>query len=119
MNTETKVTREHRKLTQAELIAMATGRFGEDWKKWAFQCPNCGDVASFADFEAVGADAAACGQHCIGRHYGALSTKGKAERGCDWAAYGLLCGPWEVVVPADETGPERSVWSFPLAQVSA
>jgi hypothetical protein len=121
MSTESKASSKHRKLTQAELIAMATGRFGEDWKKWAFRCPNCGDVASFADFEKVGADAAGCGQHCIGRHMGALDkTKlAKAQRGCDWTAYGLLRGPWEVVVPADENGPERSIWSFPLAEVQS
>lgn len=108
----------YRKLTQAELIAMATGRFGQDWKSWAFRCPGCGDVASFAEFEALGADSALCGQHCIGRHMGAMDKNPKTERGCDRAAYGLIAGPWEVVVPADENGPERSMWAFPLAEVA-
>lgn len=111
----------HRKLTQAELMAEATERFGDDWLAWAFQCPICGDVASFADFKAAGAKAAVCGQECIGRTLGALS-KGNGEytgRGCDWAAYGLFHGPWEVVLPADDKNPERSVWSFALAPATA
>lgn len=110
-----------RKLTQAELVELATERFGGDWLTWAFKCPNCEDVASFQDFKDAGADAALCGQECIGRHLGALTNRGNANyqgRGCDWAAYGLFRGPWEVVVPADGDRPERSVWSFPLAEVT-
>lgn len=112
---------EYRKLTQAELVAEAEERFGKDWLDWAFTCPSCGDVATFRDFKQTGAGAALCGQHCIGRHLGALNkhsnrpNRKKDRRGCDWTAYGLIRGPWEVVVPADEHGPERSIWSFPLA----
>lgn len=115
MSTETK----HRKLTQAELIAEATERFGPDHLAWAFQCPACGDVASFGDFKQAGADPGRCGQECIGRQLGATKKPPTNERGCDWAAYGLLRGPWEIVVPADEHGPERSVWGFPLAEAGA
>lgn len=106
----------HRKLTQAELMAEAKERFGDDWLTWAFECPRCGDIASFADFKAAGAQASACGQECLGRTLGALTKNGKYEgRGCNWAAYGLFHGPWEVVLPADDKHPERTVWSFPLA----
>lgn len=104
-----------RKLTQAELMAEAKERFGDDWMKWAFCCPRCGDVASFGDFKEAGAEAHLAGQECIGRTLGALGNGEYEGRGCDWCAYGLLRGPWEVVVPADEEKAERSIWSFPLA----
>lgn len=120
MSTEAKASSEYRKLTQADLMALATERFGEDWLKWAFECPRCGDVATFQDFKDAGAGAALCGQECLGRSLGALDKpKPTNKRGCDWVAYGLIRGPWEVVVPADEHRPERSVWSFPLAAVSS
>jgi hypothetical protein len=71
-------------------------------------------VASIADFIDVGHPDRA-GQECIGRHLGALSPtsdqgRSRAERGCDWAAYGLICGPWTVVMPDG-----HEVHSFPLA----
>ncbi|MFB4273068.1 VVA0879 family protein [Nonomuraea sp. GTA35] len=122
---------EHRKLTLAEFRVEAAERFGDDTRNWAFTCPNCGDVATGQDF----ADALAkhprpsassardvrfhdiLGQECIGRTLGALygtanddQGQGRAERGCDWAAYGLIRGPWEVV---SDVGPV--IWSFPLA----
>lgn len=119
---------DHRKLTQAELIAEATERFGADPLKWAFQCPTCGDIATGADFsEALaekprkhrtGADVIASdvvGQECIGRTLGALE-KGRGKytgRGCDWAAYGLFGGPWTVVLPDG-----RTMHAFPLAPAS-
>jgi hypothetical protein len=124
----------HRILTQAALIAEAKERFGEDPMTWAFKCPNCGDVATGLDFTAAlnnhprkgpdGNDVQVhhiLGQECIGRTLGALSGsptgdqgRSRAERGCDWAAYGLISGPWEIVLP--EGG---SVWSFPLADTPA
>lgn len=105
-----------RKITQAELIAEATERFGDDPKTWAFKCPSCGDTATAADFIAAGTSANFVGQECVGRHLGALAKSGKyTGRGCDWAAYGLFRGPWEVVMPAGDGKPERSIWSFPLA----
>lgn len=62
------------------------------------------------------------GQHCIGRDVGVLRKdrdKPYSGRGCDWAAYGLFRGPWEIVMPADGDKPQRSVWSFPLAEVTS
>lgn len=123
---------DHRKLTQAELLAEARQRFGDNPLDWAFQCPSCGDVATGNDFSEALAKhprtergqqvmtSDVIGQECIGRTLGALkgeattdSGRSKAERGCDWAAYGFLCGPWEIVLPDG-----RSVWSFPLADSS-
>ena len=116
----------YRKLTQDELTEEARERFGPDPMQWAFQCPRCGDVATLQDFKDAGASPNMAGQECIGRVLGGLTrradgTKGgkkRGERGCDWAAYGLFRGPWEVVVPAEGDRPERSVWGFPLAEAT-
>lgn len=110
----------YRKLTQAELVAEATERFGPDIERWAFECPSCGDVASARDFRDASADPNRLGQECVGRHLGALTElatldhgRSIASRGCDWAAYGLFRGPWEI-----ETADGKTMWSFPLAEVS-
>lgn len=113
---------DHRKLTQAELVAEARDRFGDDALKWAFECPSCKDVATGEDFRnalkehpRTGRDgeplpaSALLGQECIGRTLGALE-EGYTGRGCNWAAYGLFPGPWEIVLPDG-----RSVHGFPLA----
>ncbi|MDT0306837.1 VVA0879 family protein [Streptomyces sp. DSM 44917] len=111
----------HRRLTQAELVALCRERFGDDPMLWAFRCPSCGDVATGQDMKdalaahpRTGRDgqpvtaSGILGQECIGRTLGALSTG--TRRGCDWAAYGLLPGPWEIVLPDG-----RSAYSFPVA----
>ncbi|MGW6502930.1 VVA0879 family protein [Nonomuraea angiospora] len=124
----------HRKLTQDELLAEAAQRFGKAPLTWAFTCPNCGDTATGADFDAALNNHPRThpngnhvryweilGQECIGRHLGALdgpptqdSGRARAERGCDWAAYGLIRGPWEILLPDGE-----SIWCFPLADAPA
>jgi hypothetical protein len=105
--------------TQAELVAEARARFGDDTKTWAFECPTCGDVATAQDFIDADADPQRVGQECIGRSLGALtrSKRGKdaAGRGCDWTAYGLVRGPWIIVLPAEDGAPEREVGGFALA----
>lgn len=115
---------QHRKLTQAELITEATERFGTDPLNWAFQCPSCGDIANGQDFSDALAEhprtnlrtdkpviaSDIVGQECIGRTLGALSRKAYTGRGCDWAAYGLFAGPWEIELPNG-----RTAHSFRLA----
>jgi hypothetical protein len=104
----------YRKLTQAELGEEAARRFGPNPLDWAFQCPRCGDIATPRDFPEGKREAV--GQDCIGRHRGALKGertddgRGQADRGCDWCSYGLIRGPWEIVMPDG-----RSAWGFPLA----
>ncbi|WP_329214940.1 hypothetical protein OG352_05580 [Streptomyces sp. NBC_01485] len=114
---------DHRKLTQAELVNEARERFGDDPMAWGFQCPSCKDIATGQDFHealekhprthartnesVIASDL--LGQECIGRTLGALA-KSYTGRGCTWAAYGLLPGPWEIVLPDG-----RSVHGFPLA----
>ncbi|WP_326646091.1 hypothetical protein OG884_15680 [Streptosporangium sp. NBC_01755] len=113
---------DHRKLTQAELLAELRERFGDDWTSWAFQCPHCSDIATGLDFSVAlnnyprkGHDgqevtaSAVLGQECIGR----TLSKGE-ERGCDWAAYGLFRGPWELTLPDGQ-----SMWCFPIAPAPA
>ena len=109
----------YRKLTQAELLAESEARFGDDPLNWAFQCPNCGDIATARDFPEGSRER--IGQECVGRHRGALrgpagrnDGRGEADRGCDWCAYGLIGGPWSVVMPDG-----REVGSFPLAPAAA
>lgn len=118
-------TSDHRKLTQAELLAEARERFGDDPLKWAFVCPSCGDVANGADFSKAlaerprknrsGEDVIASdvvGQECIGRTLGALETSDDkyTGHGCTWTAYGLFRGPWEIALPSG-----RTAYGFPLA----
>lgn len=122
---ETKTRFPYRKLTQDELLTEAKARFGDDVMAFAFTCPHCGDTASIQDFKDAGADPGHAGQECIGRSLGALQSpagkwgKNVNGRGCDWVAYGLFHGPWEIVMPAEGDNPERSVWSFPLAEAVA
>lgn len=100
-----------RTLTIDELWAEARAAFGEDPLNWAFVCPGCKDVATGADFRKALEDRPRqlpngnlaqhsdfLSQECIGRTLGALS-KGYNGRGCTWAAYGLLPGPWQVTFP--------------------
>jgi hypothetical protein len=63
----------------------------------------------------------------IGRSLGALRGRvrhaktgvqiGEAARGCDWCAYGLISGPWTVVIPGDDR--DHQVPSFALADTPA
>jgi hypothetical protein len=103
------------RLTVDELLAEAKLRFGDDPMKFAFQCPTCKDVATLSEWQAIG-DQARAGQDCIGRASASeRAAAGINRKGCDWAAYGLFRGPWEIVLPADGDKPERSIAGFPLA----
>jgi hypothetical protein len=107
---------EARDLTHAEFLAEAKERFGEDPLDIAFQCPSCGDVATIRDFPEDRRGRA--GQECIGRSLGALEAHDThstySGRGCTWAAYGLICGPWAV-----DMGNGKTMHAFPFAVVSA
>lgn len=105
----------HVRVTQDELVVEATLRFGADPMLFAFQCPTCDDVATIGEWKELG-DPGRAGQECIGRKLGALKKpKATNKRGCDWAAYGLFRGPWEIVIAPEGDQPERSIWGFPLA----
>lgn len=79
-------------------------RFGPDPMRWAFVCPNCGDVATgqdmsdaFVQHPQTRSDgepkmpADVFGRECIGRIM--------PGRGCNWVAYGLIPGPTFVIPP--------------------
>lgn len=107
----------HRKMTMAELHAEAKERFGDDPINWAFVCPSCGDVATGQDFALAGLAPASVGQECIGRGLDLARRRGEdaPSRGCTRAAYGLIAGPWEVVIQDRGTPVPRSIHAFPLA----
>ena len=53
-------------------------------------CPACGNIATPAEFKALGANPDDAAQECIGR---AMKPRMHLETGkkpCDWAAYGLF-----------------------------
>lgn len=83
------------KLTQAEWEADGTRLFGEDKERWRFRCPRCSHTASIADARATMLALKGSGWNpsaeCVGRYL--------PDRGCDWAAYGLLRGPVIVTMP--------------------
>lgn len=124
MTNETK-TGHPTELTQDELLSLLQDRFGNDPMDWAFQCPQCGDIASGKDFsEALkakpltrtdGSKVMASdifGQQCVGRLLGVLSVPpGEWEgRGCDWSAFGLFRGPVRVT-----TAEGGEMFCFPVA----
>ena len=117
-------TKEKTRWTQAELVEEARARFGDDARKWSFRCPSCGDDATAQDFKDAGAEPGRVGQECIGRSLGALSGpptkdgRNRNGRGCDWTAYGLLHGPWTIVIPASGDKPEHDAYGFPLSPAS-
>ncbi|MGC5239022.1 VVA0879 family protein [Streptomyces albogriseolus] len=115
---------EHRVLTQDELWAEARERFGRHSADWAFQCPSCGDVATGHDIRQALLDhprqaeglsrnteyTEVLGQECIGRVLGKT-----AGRGCQYAAFGFIHGPWQVAVPHRR----KPMYCFPLAPAPA
>lgn len=97
-----------RSLTRDELHAEARALFGEDTRDWAFQCPQCEDVATgheiaaaldkkpmaHTEFDRPMRMHEVLGQQCIGRVLGR-----QAGRGCQYAAFGLIPAPWSVEMP--------------------
>jgi hypothetical protein len=65
-------------------ISELKSRFGEDSKKWAFKCPNCGNVQTVQDFVDNGLEEYKDYVYfnCIGRYI--------KDKGCDWTMGGLL-----------------------------
>jgi hypothetical protein len=85
-------------MTHAEWLAEAIRRFGPDPLGYTFVCPSCGDEAAVRDWPPQMRTRA--GQECIG--VALLDVSGEREwigRGCQWRAYGLISGPWEITMP--------------------
>jgi hypothetical protein len=123
---------DYRKITQAELVAEASARFGDDPLNWAFVCPSCGDVADGNDFRQALAEhprerkdgeaviaSDLVGQECIGRTLGALKKGKYTGRGCNWVSFGLFSGPWQIVMPNGRTAPAFSLATAPPIERTA
>lgn len=96
------------KYTEAEWNAKGIKLFGENHLNWWFKCPSCKRVQSveeFRQFKSKGADPNSAYKECIGRYTGGRAGPHK----CDWAAYGLFCGP-DFVLQKD--GKEVPVFEF-------
>lgn len=80
--------------TLEDWLAEGRSRFGEDFSDWAFECPVCKNVATGAEFKAVGAEPNAMYQECIGRYLNMDKTQkaflDSGEGPCDYAGYGLF-----------------------------
>jgi hypothetical protein len=84
-------------MTVAVWLQKGRELFGDDWSKWRFECPCCGNVQTPADFAAIGAEPQGAYQECIGRHtvnraknLGSVAAADGAKSPCDYAAYGLF-----------------------------
>jgi hypothetical protein len=95
------LSRTRRALSDKELGAEATARFGEDPLNWAFECPDCGDIATGAEFPA--GKRSRVGAECIGLH---VEGRGCHHRAADSDPQ----GPWLVALEDGTVAP-----SFPLA----
>lgn len=120
IDSETSRARRTVRITQDELFTEATLRFGADPLDFKFTCPSCGDVTTLREWKKLIGNTDRGGQDCIGRVKLAVRREAgiPETRGCDWAAYGLFRGPWEIVVKGvDDKGEEteRSIPGFPLA----
>jgi len=72
----------NKEYTKDQWLEEGKNRFGEDFINWKFICPRCGNIASGEDFKKLGATPNDIYCNCIGRY--------DKNKGCDWAAYGLL-----------------------------
>ncbi len=80
------------KYTKEEWLKKGEKLFGKDKMKWKFICPSCKHIQTpedFKQFKDKGANPNTAYQDCIGRWTGGLNGLHK----CDWASYGLFCGP--------------------------
>ena len=112
--TATDTERKIEKFSRDEWLARGKALFGEDFMKWKFKCPICGNVASMGDFrqykdKGAQPDSAATG--CIGRFSGGRSAfYDKGSGPCDYAAFGFFKLTYLVVVQED--GTEQHVFPF-------
>lgn len=65
-------------------IAELKNRFGDDAKKWAFKCPNCGNIQTIQDFidNEIEKPEDKVYFSCIGRYV--------KNKGCNWTLGGLF-----------------------------
>ena len=113
-------TEKYKDYTQSEWEKEAKRLFGEDFTKWTFKCPMCGNIQSIEDFRQYkkgGATPNSAYSECIGRYMSkekvttAFGNKNKkVKMPCDYASYGLFRIGHKVKL---ENGEETT--SFPFA----
>lgn len=89
-----------RQMTEADWKQVGSDLYGDDVAKWEFACPSCKLILSgerMAEYKHKTKGNWQPYAECIGRYVAGI--------GCDWAAYGLFCGPREIV---NEDGSHRA-----------
>ena len=81
----------------------AEARFGSYVENYKFICPRCGRVNVGQEFKEAGARTNDTAQCCIGRF--------AEDKGCDWAAFGLLgtLGRGDVVIFPEHDEPFNNI----------
>ena len=94
-------------MDRKEFEAKGVELFGSDKQTWNFVCPACGNTAGLLKAKDLWPELMSTKwsptSECVGRYLSAI--------GCDWAAYGLLCGPLYVEM-TDENGERKVVYAF-------
>lgn len=109
-------------MTNADWRTEGARRFGDDIQQWQFRCASCGNIATPADFEKLGASGHRAPHDCIGRVHlelGGLPSQkiDGNSKPCNWTTGGLfrLLSLWEV----EPAGGGTHTLAFPFADVPA
>lgn len=117
-----------RTVTQEEYVAEARRNWGDDARKWKFECPVCKTAQSAEDFFAAGFKPGTgevnkyLGFSCIGRFTNAGPHKAGTPpgKGCDWTLGGFFqLHELEVILPDGKKSPAFAVAQAPVAQAVA
>jgi hypothetical protein len=109
---ERKRTRKQRQhFTEAEWIAEARARFGDNPNDWAFRCPACRCRITVGDYRRAGAPEDTIAFSCIGRFNGKGGSMEKPSKfGCNYAGGGLFrLNPVDVI---REDGKTSTMFAF-------
>lgn len=106
---------EHLRFALADWEAEGARIFGPDRRKWRFECPSCGHVASAQEWRDAGAPEKAVAFACVGRWAGdpqkAADAAFRLAGGpCNYTGDGLVqINPVEVLIPGR---PSWQVFAF-------
>jgi len=91
--------------SREEWLTEGKNKFGDNFLNWKFKCPRCGRINSVKEFKDAGADRPdRAATNCIGRY--------DRNKGCDWAAYGLLGTLGKGRIVTLNNGEEVEVFDF-------
>lgn len=107
----------HKQMTFKQWREEGTRRFGDDRLAWKFVCPVCGHVATWKDWEDVGAPEGAVAFACVGRWIDGSRIAFGDDDGpgpCNYTGGGLFR-----LNPLRITGPDgESTTFFDFAEVA-